>query len=152
MRDANQVVLFTLDGQQYGLRLSAVDRIVRVVEVTPLPKAPEIVLGVVNLQGRVIPVFDIRRRFRLLQREIQLSDHLIVAHTTRRTVALVVDSVTAVVEPSEQELVEPREILPNLEYVEGVAKQEDGMILIHDLDGFLSLEEDRALDDAMLSG
>jgi purine-binding chemotaxis protein CheW len=152
MQDANQVILFTLEGQHYGLRLSAVDRIVHMVEVTPLPKAPEIVLGVVNLQGRVIPVFDIRRRFRLPRREIQLSDHLIVAHTTRRAVALVVDSVTTVVELSEQELVEPQEILPNLEYVEGVAKQEDGMILIHNLDEFLSLEEDRALDEAMLSG
>jgi len=152
MQDANQVVLFTLEGQHYGLRLSAVDKIVHMVEVTPLPKAPEIVLGVVNLQGRVIPVFDIRRRFRLPQREIQLSDHLIVAHTTRRAVALVVDSVTTVVELSEQELVEPQEILPNLEYVEGVAKQEDGIILIHNLDEFLSLEEDRALDEAMLSG
>jgi purine-binding chemotaxis protein CheW len=152
MQDANQVVLFTLEGQHYGLRLSAVDKIVHMVEVTPLPKAPEIVLGVVNLQGRVIPVFDIRRRFRLPQREIQLSDHLIVAHTTRRAVALVVDSVTTVVDLSEQELVEPQEILPNLEYVEGVAKQEDGIILIHNLDEFLSLEEDRALDEAMLSG
>lgn len=60
-----RLVSFNLDDQKYALLLSAVIRIIRVVEITSLPKAPEIVLGVINMHGLIIPVFDIRKRFRL---------------------------------------------------------------------------------------
>jgi purine-binding chemotaxis protein CheW len=59
----NQLVVLTLDEQRYALHLSAVERIVRMVEITPLPKAPQIVLGVVNVQGRIVPIVNIRKRF-----------------------------------------------------------------------------------------
>jgi purine-binding chemotaxis protein CheW len=124
---------------------------VRVVEVTPLPQAPDIVLGVVNVQGRVIPVVNPRRRFRLPERDIALSDQLVIAHTTRRPVALVVDAVTGVLEYSGREAVGARDIVPGMEYVEGVVKLADGLVLIHDLDRFLSLDEVTALDRAIES-
>ncbi len=149
MNMSNQLVVFALDEQRYALHLSAVERIVRVAEVTPLPKAPEIVLGVINVQGQIIPVADIRRRFRLPEREIDLSDQLIIAKTSKRTVALVVDEVTGVIESPEQKLIPAKEILPGTDYVEGVMKLEDGLILIHDLATFLSLEEENTLDLAL---
>jgi purine-binding chemotaxis protein CheW len=144
------LVIFILDGQQYCINLSSVERIVRIVEFTPLPKAPEIVSGVVNLRGRIIPVMNIRKRFRLPEREINLSDHLIIARTSSRTVALLVDEVCGVVETPVKEVIESGEILPCMDYVEGVVKLEDDMILIHDLDKFLSLNEEKALDDALM--
>ena len=79
MAPAHQLVVFTMDEQRYALQLAAVERVVRMVEVTPLPQAPQIVLGVINAQGRIIPVVDIRRRFRLPARDIRLSDHLLIA-------------------------------------------------------------------------
>lgn len=151
MEKLNRLVVLTLCDQRYGLPLSAVERVVRMVEVTPLPKAPDIVLGVVNVQGRVIPVVNMRRRFRLPEREISLTDQLIVAHTARRPVALAADAVTGVLEYSEQEVVGAQDILPGVEYIEGVVKLRDGLILIHDLDKFLSLEEGAALDQTMES-
>lgn len=90
---ADFLIIFTLDDQRYALPLPAVDRVVRMVAIIPLPNAPDIVLGVVNFQGRVIPVIDVRRRFRLPEREIALTDQLLVAHTARRPVALVADAV-----------------------------------------------------------
>lgn len=147
----NQIVVFTLGEQRYGLPLSAVDRIVRMVEVTSLPKGPDIVLGVVNVRGRIIPVINARRRFRLPEREIVLADQLIVARAARRPVALAADAVTGVFEYSAQEVVGARDVLPGIEYVEGVVKLDDGLVLIHDLDQFLSLEEETALDRAMES-
>ena len=60
----DQIVVFALDEPRYALPLSAVERVVRAVEITPLPKAPEIVLGVINMQGQVVPAVDIRKRFR----------------------------------------------------------------------------------------
>ena len=120
----------------------------QVVEVTPLPKATEIVLGVVNLQGRIVPTLNIRKRFRLPDQDVKLSDRLIIANTSRRTVALVVDSVNGVVERPTSEVVAAAKVLSNMEYVEGVAKLEDGIVFIHDLDRFLSLEEENELGDA----
>ena len=147
----DQLVVFTLDDQRYGLPLFAVELIVRVVDVTPLPKAPEIVLGVVNVQGRIVPVINLRGRFRLPQHEIALSDQFVIARTSRRPVALVVDAVAGVLEISEQEIVRAQDVLPELEYVEGLVKLDDGLVLIHDLDKFLSLDEAAALDRAMES-
>jgi purine-binding chemotaxis protein CheW len=146
---ASQFVVFVLDAQRYALRLSAVDRVVRVVHITPLSKAPAIVLGVVNVQGRVIPVISLRRRLRLPDREIALTDQLIVAHTARRPVALVADAVTDVLECSEQVLTVATSILPGVEHLAGVVTLDDGLILVHDLDTFLSLEDEQSLERAL---
>ena len=144
-----QLVIFTLDEQRYALHLSSVERAIRMIEVTPLPTAPEIVIGVVNVHGAVVPVLNIRKRFHLPEREPDFGDQLIIAHTARRDVALVVDTVSDMVTLPAMELVAPETILPQLELVEGVVKLEDGMVFIHDLAAFLSLEEDQALEAAI---
>jgi purine-binding chemotaxis protein CheW len=151
-------VAFDLDKQRFALHLSVVERVVPVVEITPLPNAPEVVRGVINIQGRVLPVFDVRRRLGLPSRPVRLSDHMILARTARRSVALWVDGVRGIVEPGGEpggkagspENITPAEgVLPGLEMIEGVVNLEDGLVLIHDLARFLSLEEERALDGAM---
>lgn len=146
------LLIFTLDEQRYALYLSAVERVVRAVQVTPLPQAPPIVLGVVNAQGRIIPVFNIRRRFRLPEREIDLGDTLILARASKRSVALAADQVGGLLERSEQQVVATGTILSGVGYLDGVAKLEDGLILIHNLDSFLALDEERALDRAIRPG
>lgn len=143
------LVALCLDDHRYALHLPSVERVVRMVEVTPLPDAPAIVAGVVNIGGRITPAINLRRRFGLPERELALSDQLIVARTPRRGVALIVDAVADVIECSEQEISTADAIVPGMRYLEGIAKLKDGMILIHDLDLLLSLEEDRALDAAM---
>lgn len=149
MWELNQLVVFILDEQKYGLDLSTVERVIPAVEVIALPSAPEVVLGVINMQGRIVPVVDIRKRFRLPEREIDPGHQLIIANTTKRPVALVVDSVRGVVDFPEQEAITAQSILPHLVHVEGVIKLEGGMVFIHNLDKFLSLEEEQALSDAM---
>lgn len=149
MNELNSLLVFTLNGQRYALRLSAVDRVIRIAAITLLPKAPNIVLGVINVQGRVIPVINMRQRFCLPVRELSLTDQLVIAHTTRRPVALVADTVLKVIEDCAQNQFETEQILPQVEYVEGVVKLADGLILIHDLNKFLSLEEEGSLDQAL---
>ena len=152
MGTSNQIVVFTLDDRRYGLALTAVERVVRAVDITPLPQAPDIVLGVVNVQGRVIPVINMRRRFCLPERETVLTDQLVIAHTARRPVALVADAMSGVRQYSDEDIVEAQSILTGTEYIEGVVKLNDGLVLIHNLDTFLSLEEETSLDQAMESG
>ena len=145
----DQFIIFTLGEQRYALHLSVVDRVVRAVTINPIPQAPEIILGVVNVQGRIIPIINMRRRFGLPEREIVLTDQLIIAHTARRPVGLVVDAIIDVIEYPKQGIAAAENILPDLEYVEGVVKFQDGLVLIHDLDKFLSLEEETSLSQAL---
>lgn len=149
MNISGQLVVFTLDERHYALDLAAVERTVRMVEVTPLPKAPEIVQGVINVQGRIMPVLNIRRRFRLPERAAALTDQLLIARTARRPVAFAVDAVHGVMERPPGDIIKPATVLPGIEYVEGVVKFDDGMIFIHNLEAFLSLEEENTLDEAM---
>src|SRR5689334_10227989 len=135
----NQLVVFTLDEQQYALHLSAVQRIVRMVEVTPLPKAPEIIKGVIDMHGTIIPVLDMRKRFGLPQVETKLGQQLIIARTSARTVALATDAVSGMVERSQEHITHPEKIAPGIQYVEGVANMDGHILLIHDLDQFLCL-------------
>lgn len=144
-----EYVVICLDELRVALRLSVVERVIRAVYVSPLPEAPEIVAGVINVQGRVIPVIDMRRRFRLENRRMVLTDRIVIAHTARRPVALVADAVSGVLEYSGPDIIDADGILPGLEYVDGVAKLEEGLILIHDLNRFLSLDEESALECAM---
>jgi purine-binding chemotaxis protein CheW len=76
--DTSKLVLFSLEEPRYALYLSAVERVIRSVEVTPLPKAPEIVIGVINIQGEIIPVIDIRKLFHLPIHEISIDDLFII--------------------------------------------------------------------------
>lgn len=146
---SEQLIVITLDEQRYALRLAAVERIARMVEITPLPAAPPAVSGMVNVQGRILPVYDLRRRFGLPQREIALTDQFIIARTARRPVALIADAVTDVITCAKSDLIAAENILPDVAYMEGVLKLKDGLILIHSLDKFLSLEEEQSLNQTL---
>lgn len=151
MAQAHHLLGFTLGHQRYALRLDAVERAVRIVEIVPLPRAPDIVLGVINLHGRVIPVVDTRKRFGLPARRSTLNDHLIIARIPSRSLALLVDRVDGAIECAAEDITAATEILPGMGYVDGVAKLADGTVLIHDLATFLSLDEATRLDAACAS-
>jgi purine-binding chemotaxis protein CheW len=142
----NQLVAFILGEQQYALPLTTVQRVVRMVEVTPLPEAPEIVLGVIDFQGNIVPVMSMRKRFGLPEPETSLSDQLIVADTATRRVALVVNSVTGVLERTAEEVTEAGKIVPGAQFVEGITRLDGGILFIHNLEHFLSRKEGRQLD------
>jgi purine-binding chemotaxis protein CheW len=144
-----QVLVFELDERRYGLLLPTVDRVLHAVDVTPLPQAPAFVWGVIDVQGQIVPVLSLRRRFGLPERAIGVSDQFILATTQKRTVALVVDATYGVVERPATEFIQPDKLLPDLEQVMGVIRVDDGMVLIHNLDRFLSLDEEQALANAV---
>lgn len=149
MAELVRLVVFILDGQRYALPLASVIRVVFAAEVTPIPNAPPVVLGALNLQGDVIPVLDVRQRFQLPQQEMGITDQFLIAQTRRRVVALLVDQVPGLVERPVCDVVGTHLITPGNESFQGVAKLDDGLVLIHDLEKFLSLDEAHALDAAM---
>ena len=143
------IVLFSLDEPRYAIYLSVIERVVRAVEITPLPKAPEIVSGVINFHGEIIPVIDIRRLFRLPSREINLEDRFIIARTIKRFVVLVVDSVDGVYDLEQYQVADAQEKFPFTDYLSGISKIENDIILINDLEKFLSLDEKSVLNEAL---
>ena len=150
--DKQKTVQFSLEELRYALYLSDVVKVERAVEITPLPKAPQMVSGIINFHGEIIPVIDIRHLFRLPQRDIRVEDQFIIARTSQRLVALAVDSVNGVYDLEHHQAIDARESFPFTEYVSGIASNEHGIVLITDLEKFLSLDEERVLDAALAEG
>lgn len=147
-----RLILLTVDGQGYALHLEAVERVLRMAEVTPLPGAPDVVEGVINIQGEVVPVVSIRRRLGLGQRAVGPADSLVVAHARARRLAIIAESVVGVVERPADAVVGAGDLAQGVQHIEGVLKTSDGLVLIHDLNRFFSPEEDRSLDLALEKG
>ncbi len=143
-------VLLTVDGQAYALPLEVVDRTLRAVEITILPGAPNVVEGIINLHGEIIPIVSIRKRLGLANRSLEISDSLVVAHTRTRRLAIIAESVLGIVERSADAVVGTGEIVFHGAHpIEGVLKTSDGLVLIQDLDRFFSPKEELSLDLAL---
>jgi purine-binding chemotaxis protein CheW len=146
---AREVLVFEVGGQRYGLPTVDVRELVRAVTITPLPNAPAVIEGVVDVRGHVLPVLDVRARFRMPAKALDPSDHFIVASAGPRGVILRVDRATHLALIEEASVQPPESLGPSATYVAGVAKLDDGMVLIHDLATFLSAAESASLDEAL---
>jgi purine-binding chemotaxis protein CheW len=144
-----EVLIFEVGGQRYGLPVADVQELVRAVTVTPLPSGPAIVEGVINLRGCLVPVLDIRARFRLPAKKVEHTDHLIVARAGERPVALRVDRALELRRLEAAHVDSAAKVLPGVAYVAQVAKLPDGLVLIHDLGTFLTQAEAEGLAEAL---
>lgn len=140
MECPDYVLVFTIDGRRYAVNLATVKRIIHAVEINPVPNAPDSVLGIINMRGRIVPVMNLRRFFRRPERDLDLDDRLIIVQAKERTVAFPADDVTGVLECPERAVVTGNAVLPEVTSLEGVMVLKDGMVLIYDLDRFLSSE------------
>ncbi|MBN1485081.1 MAG: purine-binding chemotaxis protein CheW [Chloroflexia bacterium] len=140
------VLVFEVAGQAYGLPVGHVIRIIDMVEITRLPAAPPIVVGVIDFAGRVIPVVDMRQRLQRPLRPYSLGTPLIVAWLNGRTLALIVDRVSGVEELRPENVDVPSEIFTadmilQARHLVGVARREQDLLLVLDPDSFLSSKE-----------
>ena len=146
-----EVLLFELNEQRYALPLSGVVELIRACAVQALPKAPELVLGVLNLRGSVVPVIDVRRRLALPDTLLDPNDYFVFASVGQRLVALRVDRLLGTSELVTTPIADSPHLPAALAYVSGVAAVADGVIFIYDLDQFLSGAESAALDAALVA-
>jgi purine-binding chemotaxis protein CheW len=147
-----EVLVFEVGGRRYGLPAADVRELIRAVAVVPLPGAPPLVEGVINVRGRVVPVLDVRARLGLPAKPPEPADHLIVARAGERPVALRVDRATDLVRLDPAGVEEARGLVPGLGRAGWVARLADGVLLVHDLVAFLSQGEAARLDDALPDG
>lgn len=147
----DKVIIFTLDTLLYALPLKNVIKVIHALEIRELPKAPEIIRGIINVKGEIIPVVDMRKRFEMKVREIIPDDNFILCDTGKRHIALWIDEVTDVKEIISGNYLETKETLSYAQFIKGVAKIEEDIILIYDLEQCLNLNEERELEKALSS-
>ena len=141
-------LLFELAGARMALVAGLVSEVVRAVEIEPLPQAPAVVSGVINVRGVLTPVIDLRRRLGLAAKPLSPEDHFIVADCGPRRVALHVDRALDLL--SIRELaIEPLAAEAASPYVAGALALPDGVLVIYDLATFLSTSEAAALSLAL---
>ena len=150
------LVLFRINDQRFALPLKSVERIIRAAAVTSVPETPPFVLGLINVNGQLVPVISLRRCLGLADHEILPEDQFVLARTSKMTMALVVDEVQGLSELDVAQTTVPRDVLPGGgTRVHCMIKIKGDIILIYDLDKLFNLEEqDRILasQDVILVG
>lgn len=146
----NKIVRFRLEEPRYAIYLSEIERVIQAIEIIPLPKAPQKILGIINIHGEIIPVIDVRSIFRLPRRALHIDDQFIIANTKKRRVALVVDEVLSVTELKNSTSSNTLNELHYADYLSGVAVIDNDVVLINNLEKFLSLEDHKLLDEAII--
>lgn len=136
----DQYLTFTVDKQAYGIVISAIREINRISEITKVPEAPTHVAGVMNLRGKVIPVVDLRLRMKLAAGEITKETCTIVVETQAGQVGVIVDAVSSVQSLNEEDIDQTPISQGQGNYIVGVGKLENTMIMLIDIEKCLGAE------------
>ena len=141
--DLLQLVTFSIGSEEFGVDILKVIEIIRTMEITKVPKAPAFVEGVINLRGRVIPIIDLRRRFGLAEKAGDSDTRIIVFEINGMSVGFVVDSVSEVlrIPANTVEPAPPVVAGVDSDYISGVGKLEDRLLILLDLDKLLSADD-----------
>lgn len=129
-------LLFSVAEIRYALDVTEVKRIVRAVEITPLPEAPDFVRGLINVAGDIIPVIDMRLRLGLARREMELSDRFILTNPAGIPIALLVDRVEGVVELPTQSETRVKTAVTDTPI--SAATVDGNIVLLQTMEGFVS--------------
>ncbi len=142
-----QVVTFRIGEEEFGVNILQVQEIIRMLDITKVPKAPEFVEGVINLRGKVIPIIDLRKRFGLPFRERDKTTRIIVVELGATVVGFIVDAVSEVLRLPASTVEPPPPVVAGLdaEYISGVGKLDDRLLIMLDMNRLLSRDEQRAL-------
>jgi purine-binding chemotaxis protein CheW len=141
----NKIICFLVSGQRFGIRLSEIDTIIRAVEITPVPTSPGYLCGIIDVHGAVVPVINMDVRIGLPDRPTRISDRFIFAKVPGRLIALRVDEVTDIFQNIENHFLNADIISLDLE-IHGIVRSKDGLIVIYNLETFLSTDEISFLD------
>jgi purine-binding chemotaxis protein CheW len=145
--DLLQLVTFSIGDEEFGVEILKVQEIIRMLEITKVPKAPPFVEGVINLRGKVIPILDLRKRFGLDSRSHDKNTRIIVIEINSMIVGFIVDSVSEVLRLPANTVEPPPPVVAGLDsdYISGVGKLEDRLLIMLDLNRLLSNDEQEKL-------
>ena len=139
-----QLIGFYLDENLFGIDISNILEIIKYREITPLPESPPYVEGILNLRGRVIPVFSLRSKFGLYEKEEMEKGRIIVIENESGDYGIIVDSVTEVLRIENSNINPTPELISGVsaEYIEGMVKLEETILIVLNINRIFSREED----------
>lgn len=135
-----QLVTFNIAEEEFGVDILSVQEIIRLMQITAVPRAPSYIEGVINLRGKVIPVIDMRRRFNLPQAERDSRTRIIVMEFGVKIVGFLVDAVSEVLRIPASTVEPAPAVVSGIgsEYIKGVGKLDDRLLILLDLDSLLA--------------
>lgn len=141
-------LIFSMGEESYGMDIRYITEIIGIQSIIEVPDMPQYIRGITNLRGKIIPVMDARYRFKKPQREYDDRTCIIVIETNETAIGLIVDSVSEVLTMSEKDIAPPPEINKRgrRNFVNGIGKTGDGVILIIDCKKLLSDDEVETLN------
>jgi purine-binding chemotaxis protein CheW len=141
MKDVKQLATFYLDGQLFGVEVSQVQEVIRYQEMTPVPQAPAVVAGLINLRGQIVTALDLRRRLKLPERAADRLPMNVVVRTDDEAVSLLVDEIGDVLEVAQDAFERPPETLIGeaRELIRGAYKLENRLLLVLNMEKIVSL-------------
>ena len=143
-----QLVIFRLASEEYGLPITKVQEINRLVPITKLPQAPAFMEGIINLRSQIIPIVDLRKRFQLTSGERDENNRIIVVEVNGQVVGIIVDAVHEVVSMQLDKIEPPPpSFILDSQYINGVGKFDDRLIILLDIDKILTSQEEIILKE-----
>lgn len=140
MADEKQFVVFGLARETYGIDINLVREIINMQELTTIPKCAEYIKGIINLRGKVIPVFDLAGKFMLESKQLTKSSRIVVVEVRGLTVGMIVDVVSEVLRIPSEVIEPPTDMMVTSiseQFVEGIAKYSDRLVIILNLEKVL---------------
>ena len=146
-----QQVVFKLDKEEYGLDIMKVNGIENYQEVVNIPNSPNYILGMINLRGEVLPIFSLRKKFDLVDKATDDETKIIVAYTNNIKVGFTVDAVEEIMKIDELDIETAPPIVKGFDrkYIKSIAKIEDRIITLIDIELFVTDEEKLSLGQAI---
>ena len=146
-----QLVSFHLAEESYGIEITRVREIILMGEITQIPQTPEYVNGLINLRSTVVPVIDLRTRFGLPQAELTGDSRIMVINVRGKMIGIIVDAVSEVLRISNDQIAPPPPTVAGLgrEYLTGLVRREEQLLILLDIDKLLGQEETAGLEAAM---
>ncbi|UOD34397.1 purine-binding chemotaxis protein CheW [Deferribacteraceae bacterium V6Fe1] len=145
MADISQFVGFKLGSEKYAIDIMVIEEILRKTEITPVPKAPDFIEGIVNIRGRVIPVVDLKKKLKLGIVNDSQTSRIIITNINNKKIGFLVDEVEEVLRIEKNLIEDAPALAVNIDsnYINGVAKTEKGMIILLDITKVFSPYEQR---------
>ena len=138
-------IVFTVEGQCFAINTDDCVRIIRACAITTLTKAPDIVVGVIDFHGSIVPIVSPRILFNFPYKTLQLSDYFLLCHTKRWHIGLIIDSAKDVVTLNADMITKTEDLFYGVKYIKGLMKLNEEIVLINDLDALLSHRDYEAL-------
>lgn len=144
-----QWVTFKLENEIYGINVMQVQEVLRYTEIAPVPGAPNYVIGIINLRGNVVTVIDTRVRFGLMPSEISENSRIVIIEAEKQVIGILVDGVAEVVylRSSEIDMAPSVGTDESAKFIQGVSNRDGDLLILVDLNKFLSDEEWDELSD-----